>query len=478
MSIDRHIIEWSLTDKAFKAKSYVEIFNMLLENKRAIYGQDIDLTVETAFGEELRMEAQMLYDMAKIAEDIYYTIDANNAKGAILDNVVSFTSNLVRKSNVQTILTAELSYVGGNITDIGTTNNPYLQDEYGIYWKIIPITGTTLTGGEVVNSVRLTSASYGENLMTETVVQMLNNGSYFTNEVTLTEAIVYEQIGSVLETDAMLRLRKNNTLNYNSVYLLDSIRDYILKNIYSVKDVLIYNANGRATSNGDTDASGNTLLDLLLADDTSPEVTLLKHDVLVLIQPQIGLGLTSFINDSTPTVLSNAIAAVLKKKMTPGIATAFELLTEDGITPGTLIGVSDATGYIDVDIPQTYVGGTINERYSFYVVNRYSPEIQISILKKNNYDAVQTPIRIRNAIYELSTNYTINENIDVSDILSAVMNSNLDLLNPTFVPTGISVGSVGSTSDNVKVKNGYWLVDKTAESGAGLADWNIVLVEV
>jgi len=470
MALDRNIIEWSLDEKAFKSKSYVEIFNMLLENYRAIHGQEIDMSVETPFGEELRMQAQILYDMAKLAEDVYYTIDTNNARGALLDNVVAFTSNIVRKKNIQTIILAELKFIGNSLSNVGTINNVYLQDEYGIFWKVEPMTGTTLVGEEVVNGVRLTASTYGENMMTPSIIQMTFNGAYYSNQVQL-QSIIYEQIGSVLETDEMLRLRKNNTLSYNSVFLLDSIRDHILKNIYSIRDIMIYNANGKATADASLDAQGNMILPLLLADGSKPDITLLKHDLLVLVQPQIGLDLTSFTDGGNITTLSDSIAQVLKQKITPGIATAYELLTRN--ISDELVEVDDDTGYIRADIIQNYGSGQVAERYSFYVVNRHSPQIVINLLTKNNYDPVNTPKRIRQAIYDLSATYTINKNIDVSEILNAVMRSNLDLLNPTFVPTGISVGT---GSIDLKVSNGYWLVDKAAESGAGLADWNIVIV--
>lgn len=476
--LDRHIIEWSLTEKAFKAKSYVEIFNMLLENYRAIYGQDIDLTVETPFGEELRMKAQMLYDMAKLAEDIYYTIDANNAKGAILDNVVAFTSNLVRKTNVQTILTSELKFVGDDITGLSIVNFAYVQDNYGILWRVDPFTAgvTILEGGTDLstapaNLVKLTAANYGENLLDGVVTQLLVNGSFRTNSVSVSN-IIYVQIGSIAESDEMLRLRKNNTLNYNSVYLLDSIRDHVLKNIYSVKDIMIYNANGRATSNTVVDAQQNSLLPLILNDGTVEEITVMRHDLLVLIQPQIGLTLTSFINATTPTALSEAIAQILKLKITPGIATAYELRMRNELDE--IVAVTDQTGYISVDLIQTYGSSTYTERYSFYIVNQYSPALYISLVKKSNYDPVNTPIRIREAIYKLSEKYTINKDIDISEIMIAIMSANLDLMNPTFVPSLVSIGN--GTANDLKVNNGYWLVDKASESAVGLADWNIIVL--
>jgi hypothetical protein len=492
MAIDRNIIQWSQDDKAFKAKSYVEIFNMLLENYRAIYGQDIDLTVETAFGEELRMEAEQLYDFARLAEDVYYTLDVNNAKGAILDNLVAFTSNLIRKTNIQTILTGSLKIQdinsSGNISLL-PGNTIYLQDEFNILWRVESTNGATelVVGATLatapVNSVRLTCASFGENLI-PSITQILVNGSYYSNSLDL-DTIIYEQIGSIQETDEMLRQRKNNTLSYNSIALLDSIRDYILKNIFSIKDVVIYNANGRITSDTNTDIDGNTVLPLTLNNDNVENVTLLKHDLLVIVQPQTSIAeqsggpLPSFIDGSTPTKLSNAVAQVLKDKITPGIATAAELLKRD-LTPGSptenqLIDVSDDTGYIEVTLSENIGSQTYNERYNFYVANKYSPLITINLLTKNNYDSTSSQLRIRNAIYNLSTKYVINEDINLDELFAAVRGANLDLSNPTFTITGIEIG--GGTAGELKTTNGYWLVDKTLESGAGLDDWNIVIVE-
>lgn len=487
MAINRNIIEWSNTEKAFKAKSYIEIFNMLLENYRAIYGADIDLTVETAFGEELRMEAEQLYDFAKLAEDMYYTLDVNNASGAVLDNLVAFTSNLIRKTNIQTILIGSLKIAdlggAGNIS-LAPGNVIYVQDEYNILWRAELVNAETVPQELVVgatlltapsNEVRLTAASYGENLITANLTQLLVNGSYYSNDIQL-DNIIYESIGSIEETDAMLRQRKNNTLSYNSKTLLDSIRDYILKNIYSVKDVLIYNANGRRTSDTNVDTAGNTLLPLLMNNGVvEEEVTLLKHDLLVLIQPQTGIAeqtdpLSSFRTIGTPDVptsLSTAIAKVLQDKITPGIATAAELITWNTGTEA-YDPIADATGYIEVILPVNLGSAEYNERYSFYVVNKYNPTITISLLTKNNYDPVTTQARIRQAIYDLSTSYTINQDIRLDEILTVVKNANIDVLNPTFTITGIAVGS-GAAAE-LKVNNGYWLVDPV-----GLADWNIVI---
>jgi len=486
MAIDRNIIEWSNTAKVFKAKSYVDIFNMLVENYQAIYGADIDLTVETAFGEELRMQAEQLYDFAKLAEDVYYTLDINNASGAILDNLVAFTSNLIRQANVQTILTGELTITGGiGVLDLASSS-VYVQDDSNELWRADAIdeADAEITIN-IPKTVKLTAISYGE-LQVTSLTQLLVNGSYITNSLSL-GTIIYTQLGSIEETDAMLRQRKNNTLSYNTKSLLDSMRDYILKNIVSIKDVKIYNANGRKTSDSDVDVDGNTLINILTPAASPNDVEniyVYKHDLLVIVQPQTGIAeqsggaLDSFrtITDSPspgdydPTELSIAIAQVLKDKITPGIATVESIVQISDDTE-----ITDATRYIEVLIAESVGDSNYYERYSFYVAYEYNPTITINLLTKNNYDSTTTQARIRQALYDLSTNYIINQNISLDEVLTAIKNSNLDLNNPTFSIAGVQVAD-GSNSA-LKAYNGYWLVDQNSESDTGLADWNIVIEE-
>lgn len=488
-----------MSNKAFESKSYIEIFNMLLENYRAIYGGEIDLSVETAFGEELRMNTEFYMEFSQLAQDIYYTLDVNNAKGAILDNLVSFTSNMVRKTNIQTILRADISF-DRDIENYNETSRIYVEDDNGVSWKVVfddapygTIPAYDDEGEFISHSALLTCVGFGENYLTRIVLMSVNN--QFHTGIVTTGNIVYEQIGSIEESDEMLRMRKNNILSYNSVGVLDSIRDYILKNIFSVKDVKIYNANGRSTVKNTLDVRGNSKIDVLIEEngiEGSKSVGIARHDVFVIIQPQEKLDLSSFVTDTVvgdittriPTRTSLAIGDTIKKKMTPGVATSAglfkfkqdgdgnEVVDEDERydiemkEPGsydfvTSENVGKDDNYIKVNIPVEGMQGSAYEEYRFYIARQYSPKIVISLQTRNNYDQVSSRARIREAIYQLSRNYTIDRDIDIAEVLTAVMSSNLDSSNPTFIPINIEVGGdVGDTG--VKVNNGYWLVDKDA----------------
>ena len=522
MANDRNIIKWSLDNKAFESKSYIEIFNMLLANYRAIYGNEIDLSVDTAFGEELRMNTELYHEFALLAQDIYYTLDFNNAKGAILDNLVAFTSNLVRKTNIQTIVRAELQFEG-DILNYNENNRIYVQDTDGLSWKVEFI-NPTLVDGDIIAGIEpnlnkydavLTCVSYGENYISRLV--MMSVGNRFHTGVVNTSNIIYDQIGSIEETDEMLRMRKNNLLSYNSIGVLDSIRDYILKNIISVKDVKVYNANGRKTIASELDSKGSSILDMLLTLGTkdivvdgntitvpNQEVKMMgvaKHDILVIIQPQEGLNLDSFVEDEdlgltvrrTPTRTSVAIAEAIKRKITPGIATSAahhkviidasgDLVDEEHSYDVTLDSNNEYTilgseslekNYINVKLDVEGIEGLVGaspEEYRFYIAQRYAPKLTISLQVRNNYDKDTSRARIRESIYNLSRNYTINKDIDIAEVLTAAMNANLDILNPTFIPINIVVGE-GLSADGVKVNNGYWLVDRDA------LDYNIIIMD-
>src|SRR5690606_4797016 len=139
------IIEW--TDMIFKSKSYIEILNMLIDNYKAIYGADLDLSSNTAQGEELRMLASILYDFSELGLDIYNSFDINNAKGQLLDNLVLLSGNLIRKKNVKTIVECNITFENGPITG-SNGNNVFLQDSLNIVWRVTDI-GDFISGDRI-----------------------------------------------------------------------------------------------------------------------------------------------------------------------------------------------------------------------------------------------------------------------------------------------------------------------------------------
>lgn len=466
MAINRNIIRWSDKEIAFESLTYTEIFNMLLENYRAIYGAEIDLSVETAFGEELRMTAELLHDFAELAQHVYYTLDVNNAKGAILDNLVSFTSNMVRRENTRTRLRGEMTFGAGE-EKIDKNAIVYIQDLNGLSWKVTHAESNDLESNKPYD-IELESVAFGENYFGTAVLVTVGN-SFFTGDVTI-KSLIYDQIGTIEETDEILRARKNDILSHNSLGVLDSIRDHILKNIFSVKDVKIYNANGSSTDSSTLDSKGNTVLELRIDSNGVSEVVNIginKHDVFVIIQPQTGLKVDAFRKNEKNTATSLAVAEAIKQKLTPGISTSDKLykIHSEGENEGDLDinnNYDQKDNYIKEEIDVS--GVDASEEYRFYVANPYQPPIQISIQDRNNNDRTASGERIRKAVCELSKTYVINQDIDISEILTAVMKTNLDISNPSYIPTGITV--IGG----MEVKNGYWSVDDQLAEGQLVSD--------
>jgi hypothetical protein len=496
MAISRSIISWDLF---FQAKDYTEIYRMLVTNYKAIYGSDINLAINTADGEFIRTLAVILYDFSKLASDTYNSIDINNAKGKLLDNLVLLSGNLIRKKDVATEFTATLSWDGGNI-DYSTSDIIIAEDIDGNYWEIIPVDEVTqiLSAGTLVT---MKSQSVGEyNLPIEDfpIREIRKNANYVSAEDIELDDIILNIRGSVAETDAHLKARKKESLSFNSTSLIDSIRDEVLNNIYSVDDIKIYSSvvNGGLTIplwNGTALISGG--------------VTIPKHDVFVLVKPQEDVNIVQ------NGVTSKAIVDVLKRKITLGISTfqtAIGIQNVTSITIGlfyrietlgdtdwnTVFGTTGVT-YSDGDTGIAIVVGTGTgtvsdanyktevieldsvfpgyiEIYRYYISQPYNPHIRINYTSTNSgFNEAATLTRIREALYKLAKDYPINRNISTTEVNSVAFNAgNLDPLNPTFVIDSIWIkfaSAPTSSSSEVTVNNGYWYVN-------GLDDVKITLV--
>lgn len=448
MAISRSIITW---DSVFLSKDYTEIYKMLVTNYKAIYGSDINLAVNTADGEFLRTLATMLYDFSKLAADTYNSLDINNAKGALLDNLVLLSGNLVRKGNNNTRVRTTLSWTGDDI-QWETGNIILAEDVNGSYWQIDPVDENDLIESEGLNylpalgiSVLLTNRNYGESIIpNETFpIREIRRNAQFVNadSITLNNIVVLE-LGSIQETDAHLRARKKESLSYNSTSLIDSIREEVLNNIFSVDDIKIYNSV----------VSGGLPLTIFNG-STNTNITVPQHDVFVLVKPQESV---TILQDGET---SEAIVDVLKRKITLGISTYQANIDSNYITEV-------------VSLDEQYPGYT--ETYRYYISQAYNPHIRINYTAlTSGFNLAASRARIQKALYDLAKEYPINKNINVTELANIAFNAgNIDRLNPTFRidSVWIKLASAPATATSeITVNNGYWYV-------SGEADTKITLV--
>lgn len=431
MAISRSIITW---DTVFQSKDYTEIYKMLVTNFKAIYGSDINLAVNTADGEFLRALATTLYDFSKLAADTYNSLDINNAKGALLDNLVLLSGNLVRKTNKYTRVKTTISWTGSDIA-YQAGDIILAEDINGSYWQVTPVSSSATSLLAAGTSVFLESRNYGETIIPNdpNPISEIRKNAQFTDatSIVLNNIIVLE-VGAIEESDSHLRARKKESLSYNSTSLIDSIREEVLSHIFSVDDIKIYNSV----------VSGGLALTVFNGTSTT-NVTIPQHDIFVLVKPQESVSIPA--GGET----SEAIVDVLRRKITLGISTYQTNIDSNYITE-------------TIQLDSQFPGYT--ETYRYYISQPYNPHIRINYTALSaGFDAAATLARVQKALYDLAKDSTINKDINITQLANVAFNAgNIDPLNPTFridsVWIKLASAPTSSTSE-ITVNNGYWYVN-------------------
>lgn len=435
MAIDRNIIRWM--NGEFEGKSYIEILNMLIENKKAIIGSDLDLGADTAEGELLRAQAQIYYDFSLLGLDVFNSFDINNAQGSLLDNLVFLAGNIVRHRNIKSEINCDLSFDGDSLT-YTESDVVILTDSLGIMWRI---KGSGTLSDSNPTRVTLECLYDGENVLdaNSDFISIYKNNTFHTNSNIRIDNVNIVIRGSLEESDAQLRARKKESLQYNSINLIDSIRGEVLDNIHAIADIKIINGNR-------TDPGQNYLTIPLrgmeadatntLNENTPDQLKLPLHYILVIIKESLGFSIT----EGGPN--SKALANILKDNITLGISTY-----QADISPY----------YFSEELVINESHENYKETYKYYVARKHNPKITVNLIKREGYDTAASNIesRIRTALYNLSLDYPIGKDINVSELINTTFNQNLDISNPTFL-----VGSIVVEDDKYEVLNGYWRLDE------------------
>lgn len=432
MAVDRSIIEWK---EQFRSKNYIEIYNMLVTNERAIYGDDIDLSVNVADGEKLRMLAQLFYDFGLLSQAVYHSLDINNARGQLLDILLKFAGNMTRRGNTKTSFTGELTWDGDGEFLYNKANDIVLiQDRLNMLW-VVKFNNDGLITGSTVNSATITCLNDGDYVLETPISELSHNGNFITNENIAINAIIIDHQGSTAETDAEFKARKKGSLIYNSSTLSDSIKSEIMNNILSVSDVMIYH---------NPNQESGRIIPLRNAGTGIDQITIPHHDIFVILKPK---GLSSLSTDN----IKNAIAKILQRKITLGISTVQADL-----------GMDANYQKVELKVNQDY--DQYKETFRYYIAKPYNPAIIVNYKRLDGFIENDVLARIRKAFYEASLLYRINQNINVAELANIAKNCNLDLNNPTFEITSVTIADTNAM-------NNFWLLN-------GPNDSNITLNEV
>lgn len=437
MANNRNIIE--VDSEGISTLGYVGIFNMLVENIRAIYGEDIDISPESPQGNELRFLASLFDQFALAVVDMSSTFDLSAARGKHLDNLVYFSTGLERYTPTFSTLASI------NITlDSSITIYP---EQLNQEWVINTIEGTRWISLGPVTSVAggyqmsMRCDILGPQLIDDaTLISSLYiSGNYITDKVTINPLAIplMQNVGTEEETDRQFLTRVTGAIGQGSKTLAASVKQLLLSSLPgSIKDVKVINSNGAA----------NLFVDIL-TDDTIDgygvkNVKIDIHDVLVVVQPKMGVTISESVNGLR-------IAELLQEQITPGIRTM----------PKLDYALENSDSYLTFTLPAGEDYGDLEETIRFKVATQYDPDItirlkQIGTSLSGTAKAIIAET-IKNKIQQLSRGYVINQEINITELRNQIEDGSQIkqyTIDDAHLSGGITIDG-GSATDF-----GYWLI--------------------
>lgn len=190
---------YGITPQGFVRKTYEVILAELQAKARSgdCFGAEVDLSDENFIGPKLKLMAWALASQWELAEDVYYSLDLDNAEGVALNRVVGL--GLVgREAAADATVDLTFTGVAGSVIPVGTICETARQIQFATLTSaIIADNGTVAVAAQCVDS--------GEagNVPANSIVHIKNPISGVDTVTNLLDA----QNGKDIETDAALRAR-------------------------------------------------------------------------------------------------------------------------------------------------------------------------------------------------------------------------------------------------------------------------------
>lgn len=239
-----------LDENGLQIKSLNEIVTELEQGMRNIYGEDINLDQNSPDGQALNIFAQASRDILELAQSIYTSMNPNSAVGRVLDERVAY-NNIVRAGGTYTIQPIDL-VISQTVTLDG------LDDEFnnadGVGYTVQDDAGNEFI---LIDTVTLTAGNHTRNFraknigLVETTVGTITTPKTVVLGVTsVNNSSAAAEVGTVQETDALLRSRRQQSVAIASNGYLNGIQAALLA-LDGVSDAKVYeNVTNAADSDG------------------------------------------------------------------------------------------------------------------------------------------------------------------------------------------------------------------------------------
>lgn len=214
--------------------SYQDVLDYLIAQKKAIYGTDIYLEVDSPDYQEMSVFALMIYDVLLLAQMIYNNRDPLTAIGAALDAIIKI-NGLAR--NIATHSTVDLTVTGTAGTVI---TNGIAEDDAGTEWYLPASVTIPLIGYIIVTA---TAADAGDvTALAGTITKIKTPVSGWISVTNASSATP----GNAVETDASIRSRQAFSTAIPSLSVMEGIAGAIY-NITGVTQAKYYENTTDAT---------------------------------------------------------------------------------------------------------------------------------------------------------------------------------------------------------------------------------------
>jgi len=230
------LISWS--DNGLVIASYPDIKKAIIDKFKSIYGDDIDISTNTADGIYLEFYSLMINNLLQSFQTLYSNLNIQNATGYYLD-ILAALKNVKRKQATKSM--ALIKVTNNGESNFTITQGTKFLDINGQTWtyqneSIVKIAPDVIIAQNEEKGILVFADVYGPvSCYAGTIDSLL--------EVNSDIDVVQDsdgEIGSFEESDSDLRARCGNSVGLKSMTVLSNMEANLV-NILGIQDAKVYN---------------------------------------------------------------------------------------------------------------------------------------------------------------------------------------------------------------------------------------------
>lgn len=229
-----------LTSAGFDRKRLVDIKADIETALKLAFGENIDLTPQSGFGQFVGIMSESMSDQWESQENVYNSQYPATAQGSQLSNVVDYNGIERQGATNSTIELATIAGTAGTVIPINS------QASIAATGKVFVTDSEVTIGGGGTVTVNMTAVDTGPIEAAISTLTSIETPIFGWASITNTIAAV---VGEGEETDAELRVRRENSTSALGQNTTDALYARLL-NIDGVTDALVFSNGSNGTVNG------------------------------------------------------------------------------------------------------------------------------------------------------------------------------------------------------------------------------------